>query len=52
MEKKEYTAPKMDIVMFKHDNYLLCASGCQEEEVDGYDDEFSLNFGGSKKRNA
>lgn len=43
----------MDIVMFKHDNYLLCASGCQEEEeVDGYDDEFSLNFGGSKNRHA
>jgi hypothetical protein len=38
MEKKEYTAPKMEIVDFEHQTNLLCESCEVPNDVD-YDDE-------------
>ena len=42
MEKKEYTAPKMEIVDFDHQMALLSGSGEPEnveDDCDGYCDE-------------
>ena len=53
MEKKKYQAPKMEILKYSHDTYLLSGSGDEPVvEPDGYDDEFSLNFGGNNNRHA
>ena len=38
MEKKEYTAPKMEIVDFEHQTNLLCES-CGDQPNRYYDDE-------------
>lgn len=38
MEKKEYTAPKMEIVDFEHQTNLLCES-CEEQTNCDYNDE-------------
>lgn len=51
MEKKKYQAPKMEILKYSHDTYLLSGSS-DPVDTDGYDDEFSLNIGGNNNRNA
>ena len=52
MMKKEYKAPKMEIVDFDLQNTILCASG-EEEECDGeFCGEFGFNVEPAKKHKA
>ncbi|MBR6317577.1 MAG: hypothetical protein IKR75_04035 [Fibrobacter sp.] len=47
MMKKEYSAPKMELVEFKIQNAILCGSGCEDDvDENNWNDEFSFNAGG------
>lgn len=42
MEKKEYIAPKMDVIELKAQNALLQCSDCDGPDATEYDGEFGL----------
>ena len=47
MMKKEYKAPKMEIVNFNLHNPILCGSGCEDDvDENNWNDELGFNAGG------
>ncbi len=52
MFKKEYEAPKMDIVEMKQENLILMASGDGPQDVIEYDDEFGCLYNPEMDRKA
>ena len=51
MMKKEYSAPKMELVDFKIQNAILCGSGCEDDgKGNDCNHEFRFNAGGVTNR--